>query len=72
MATTAEIDQALAVLRAERAKLAQLITDQDHAVLERDVAIATVVTLDARVIAAHDSVTVATAHLVTLLAEVEI
>lgn len=71
MATTAEVDAALSLLRSARVKFAQVADQRNRAVLARDAATAVVVDVTSQFTAARDAVTAAKTALQTLLAQAE-
>lgn len=71
MATTAEIDAALSLLRSARVKFAQVGDQRARLVLARDAATAAVVDINAQFVGARDAVTAAKTALQTLLSQAE-
>lgn len=71
MATTAEIDAGLALLRSARIRFAQTADDRNRAILARDAATAVVVDANAQFIVARDAVTAARTALQALLSQAE-
>lgn len=71
MATTAEIDAAITLLRSTRVALAQAAEYRARCVLTRDVAAAALVDGTAKVQTARDAVTAAKTALAALLATTE-
>lgn len=71
MATTAEVDAALALLRSARMNFAQVADQRNRAVLARDAATAAVLEANGQFTAARDAVTAAKTALQALLATPE-
>jgi hypothetical protein len=71
MATTAEIDAAIVLLRSARLLLAQVGDQRARAVLARDAATANVLDLNGKLTAARDAVTAAKTALTALLQQPE-
>jgi hypothetical protein len=71
MATTAEIDAALSLLRSSRVALANTADTRARCVLARDAATAAVTDATQQFLAARDAVTAAKTALQTLLAQPE-